>query len=280
MTETLWAPGATPRRVGGGFRWAEGPVWWPAGGVFVFSDVRADRTHTFDPASGALAVQLEPSGHRNGHGLDAQGRLVACSHGERALLRREEHGGWTVLASHFQGRRFNSPNDVALHPDGSLWFSDPDYGLIKPEEGHGGERELPGCWVFRLSPSGELSAPIRDRDKPNGLAFADEHTLLLADTGDGATHRYRVTGETAQWEGEHFRVQPGKTDGLRVDVDGRIWSSAGDGVHVLDAAGAEIARLPVPEKVANLAFGGPEGNLLLITASTSVYLLETRTRGA
>lgn len=278
MTHDLFPPDAVPRRVGGGFVWAEGPVWWPAGGVFVFSDVRANRTHTFDPASGALAVQLDPSGHRNGHALDAQGRLIACSHGERALLRREPDGDWTVLASGFEGRRLNSPNDVALHPDGSLWFSDPDYGLVKPQEGYGGERELPGCWVFRLSPGGDLSAPIRDRDRPNGLAFLDEHTLLLADTGDGATHRYRVTGETAHLEGEHFRVQPGKTDGLRV-AEGRIWSSAGDGVHVLSPGGEELARIPVPETVSNLAFGGPQGNLLLITASTGVYLLETHTRG-
>lgn len=275
---TLFPEDAAPEQVGRGFTWAEGPTYLPGRGCVVFSDVRENRTWRFTDL-GVLAVELEPSHHQNGHCLDAQGRLIACSHGLRALLRQEDRGEWTVLADRFEGRRLNSPNDVALHPDGSLWFSDPTYGIDKPEEGYGGEMELPGRWVFRLDPDGTLTAPIRDRSKPNGLAFADAGTLLLADTGDGGVYRYRVTPDgAATLDGEHFRVSPGKTDGLRLDEQGRIWSSAADGVHVLTPDGRKLGRIPVPETVSNLCFGGPDGTLLYMTATTGLYRIPTRTR--
>ncbi|WP_221090298.1 SMP-30/gluconolactonase/LRE family protein [Deinococcus aquaedulcis] len=277
---TLFPEGAAPERLGEGFTWTEGPVYVPARRAVIFSDVRQNRTWAYTDG-GELREELNPSGHQNGHCLDAQGRLIACSHGQRALLRQEEDGTWTTLADRFEGHRFNSPNDVALHPDGSLWFSDPTYGLDKPEEGGtGAPMELPGRWVFRLGPDGELTAPIRDRQKPNGLVFAGARTLLLADTGDGVTYRYEVDPDgRATCAGEHFRVAPGKTDGLRVDRAGRIWSSAGDGVHVLSADGQELGRILFPQTVSNLCFGGPEGTTLYVTASTEFWRVPTRVRG-
>lgn len=282
----LFPPGAELTRLAGGFTWAEGPTYVPSRAAVIFSDVRQNRTWRWTDA-GALEEELHPSDHQNGHTLDARGRLIACSHGQRALLRQEEGGAgeggaWTVLADRFEGRRLSSPNDVALHPDGSLWFTDPTYGIDKPEEGYGGEREQPGNFVYRLAPDGTLTAPIRDRRMPNGLAFPSPDLLLLADTGkdDGHIHAYRVTphGE-ATYERIWATVRPGKTDGLRVDASGRVWSSAGDGVHVLSPDGEELGRIAVPETVANLCFGGPSGTDLYITASTGLYRIETRVRG-
>ncbi|KEF34548.1 gluconolactonase [Deinococcus sp. RL] len=279
---SLFPPEARVTRLAGGFTWAEGPTYVPSRRGVVFSDVRQNRTWRWTDA-GTLEEELHPSDHQNGHCLDAQGRLVACSHGRRALLRQEEAGGeWTVLADRFGGRRLNSPNDVTLHPDGSLWFSDPTYGLDKPEEGYGGEKEQPGNFVYRLAPDGTLTAPIRDRRMPNGLAFQSPDLLLLADTGkgDGHIHAYRVTPDgEATYDRIWATVRPGKTDGLRVDEAGRVWSSAGDGVHVLSPQGEELGRVAVPETVANLCFGGPQGTDLYLTASTGLYHVPTRVRG-
>lgn len=274
----LFPAGAQAEQLGAGFTWTEGPTYVPSRGAVIFSDVRQNRTWRYTDA-GALEVEMEPSHHQNGHCLDREGRLVACSHGLRALLRQEVSGEWTVLAEQFEGKKLNSPNDVALHPDGSLWFSDPTYGIDKPEEGYGGTMEQAGRYVFRLDPDGTLSAPIRDRNKPNGLAFVDAQTLLLADTGDGKTYRYSVQGAQASCQGVQFTVNVGKTDGLRVDEKGRIWSSAGDGVHVLTAAGEELGRILLPETCSNLCFGGPDGKALYMTDSTTFWRIATHVRG-
>ncbi len=214
--------------------------------------------------------------------LDAGGRLIACSHGQRALLRQEDDGTWTVLAHEFEGRRLSSPNDAALHPDGSLWFSDPTYGLDQPDEGYGGEREQASNNVYRLAPDGTLTAPIRDRQMPNGLAFASPERLYVSDTAEGEGHiyRYRVNADgTAIPEGRWATIRPGVSDGFRVDEAGRVWSSAGDGVHVLSPGGEELGRLHVPETVSNLCFGGSDGTDLFITATTGFYHVPTRVRG-
>lgn len=275
----LFPAGAAPEKLAEGFTWSEGPVYVPSRGAVIFSDVRQNRTWRWTDA-GQLEQEAFPSHHQNGHCLDAQGRLVACSQGLRALLRQGEDGRWTILADAFEGQRLNSPNDVALHPDGSLWFSDPPYGLDNPAESYGGERELAGNWVFRLAPDGTLTAPIRDRVKPNGLRFASAERLLLADTGDSQTHAYRISPDgAAAYERVWFTVDPGKTDGLRLDLDGRIWSSAGDGVHVLSAGGEELGRIGLPQKVSNLCFGGPQGTTLFMTAIHELWKIETTVRG-
>lgn len=275
----LFGDQVRPQQLGSGFTWTEGPTYVPARQAVIFSDVRQNKTWRYTDA-GELELELDPSHHQNGHCLDAQGRLVACSHGKRALERQEPDDSWTVLAQKFEGKKLNSPNDVALHPDGSLWFSDPTYGIDKPEEGYGGEMELPGRWVFRLDPDGTLSAPIRDRLKPNGLAFASATSLWLADTGDGKVYRYAIAGAEATLTDDWFAVSPGKTDGLRLDEAGRIWSSAADGVHVLSPDGqTELGRILLPETCANLCFGGPAGTTLFMTATTGFWKIQTRVRG-
>lgn len=277
----LFPDGARPEKLGDGFVWTEGPVYVPERQAVIFSDVRTNKTWRYTDA-GRMEVEADPSDHQNGHCLDTAGRLIACSHGLRALLRQDGAGGpWTTLADRFEGKKLNSPNDVALHPDGSLWFTDPTYGIDKPEEGYGGQMELPGRWVFRLAPDGTLSAPIRDRQKPNGLAFQDAGTLLLADTGDGKVYRYTVDPDgSATCQAVHFQVTPGKTDGLRIDEAGRIWSSAGDGVHVLTPDGkTELGRILTPETCSNLCFGGPDGTTLYMTVSTQFWRIQTGVRG-
>ncbi len=274
----LFPEQARLQQLGGGFTWTEGPVYVPGRQAVIFSDVRQNKTWRYTDA-GQLAVELDPSHHQNGHCLDAQYRLIACSHGQRALLRQEDSGEWTTLVSTFEGQRLNSPNDVCLAPDGSLWFSDPTYGLDNPQEGYGGTKELPGNWVFRLTPDGHLSAPIRGRSMPNGLAFTSADTLLLADTAEdeGKVYRYHITVDgTATCQGVHFSLSPGLTDGLRIDQAGRIWSSAGDGVQVFSADGqTEIGRILLPETCANLCFGGPNGTTLYMTATSALWCIET-----
>lgn len=277
----LFPKGATLTRLAEGFTWAEGPVYHPQRDAVIFSDVRQNRTWRWSRADG-LQEEINPSHHQNGHTLDAGGRLVACSHGQRALVRQEENGAWTILAETFEGRRLSSPNDVTLHPDGSLWFTDPTYGLDQPEEGYGGEREQPGNHVYRLAPDGTLTAPIRDRLMPNGLAFAAPGVLLVADTHDdeGHIYRYRVSVDgTVTPEGLWATIRPGVPDGFGVDDSGRVWTSAGDGVHVLSQGGEELGRVLVPETVSNLCFGGPDGTELFMTASSSLYHIPTRARG-
>ncbi|SMB89322.1 SMP-30/gluconolactonase/LRE family protein [Deinococcus hopiensis] len=276
----LFAPGAVLTHLGSGLTWAEGPVYLPGRQAVLFSDVRENRTWRWTQ-EGGMEVEMHPSHHQNGHTLDREGRLIACSHGLRALMRQEPDGTWTTLADRFEGRRLSSPNDVALHPDGSLWFTDPTYGIDQPEEGYGGEKEQPGNFVYRLAPDGTLTAPIRERVQPNGLAFPSADRLLLADTGDGEGHiyAYRVTpGGTAELQGRWATVRPGLTDGLRVDEAGHVWSSAGDGVHILSPDGEELGRVPVPETVSNLCFGGRDGTDLFITATGSLYHIPTRVR--
>lgn len=291
--DALFPSQAVPKQVADGFTWAEGPVYLPARDEVIFSDVRQNKTWRFRVSDESLHLLESPSHHQNGHCLDAAGRLVACSHGERALLVaidwQDDKPIWDVLASHWEGKRLNSPNDVCLHPDGSLWFSDPTYGIDKPEEGYGGEMELEGRWVFRIGSGGELSVPIRDRFKPNGLAFASASELWLADTGDGRVYRYEVRGTEAKLTSQSFAVSEyeaetyprgGKTDGLRLDEQGRIWSSAADGVRVLSPCGQHLLGIiALPEVCANLCFGGSEGNILFMTATNALWKIETNIRG-
>ncbi|WP_288433325.1 SMP-30/gluconolactonase/LRE family protein [uncultured Deinococcus sp.] len=290
----LFPEDAAPRQLAGGFTWTEGPTYVPARQAVFFSDVRQNRLLRWSDG-GELADEMNPSHHQNGHCVDLQGRLIACSHGLRAIVRQEEDGSWTTLTDRFGGGRLNSPNDVTLHPDGSLWFSDPTYGIDKPEEGYGGTKEQPGNYVYRLDPDGTLSAPIRDRVKPNGLVFVSPERLILSDTGDAQTHAYRLAPapqdepgltwsgpggqpQAATHERVWFKVEPGKTDGIRVDEQGRLWSSAGDGVHVLTPDGEEIGRVVLPGTVTNLCFGGPQGSTLFMTTGSGFWSIETRTR--
>lgn len=272
------ADGAQVLRLQGGYQFLEGPVWVPVLGGLLFSDIPADRLYLWRPNQG-VSVFRAPSQHANGNTLDTEGRLITCEHGSRRVTRTTiVDGAVTVLAERYQGRRLNSPNDVTVQRDGTVWFTDPPYG-IRPEE-----QELPGCYVFALSPDGDLRVVADDFVKPNGICFSpDESSLYVSDTANDRHHirRFRVTADKRLEGGEVLAViAPGKSDGFRVDSSGRIFTSAGDGIWVLSPDGERLGMIPVPETPANCAFGGVARNRLYVTARTSLYAVDLCTSGA
>jgi gluconolactonase len=274
----------------GGCRWAEGPAYFPAGRYLVFSDIPNDRMLRYDETSNAVSVFRQPAGYSNGNTVDRQGRLVTCEHGNRRVTRTEHDGSITVIADSYRGRRLNSPNDVVVRSDGTIFFTDPTYGIDSDYEGHRAESEIGGCHVYRVDPrSGTVEIAADDFVRPNGLAFSlDERILYVSDTGashvpDGPRHIRTLTVDEAGHlsGGEVFATcTNGKFDGFRLDVDGRIWTSAGDGVHCYDPDGTLIGRVAVPETVANVVFGGLKRNRLYICGTTSLYAIMVQTNGA
>ncbi|MFC7787746.1 SMP-30/gluconolactonase/LRE family protein [Microbacterium sp. MAHUQ-60] len=288
MTDELIAEGSQLEQLATGGTWNEGPLWIPDERAVRWSDIPGNRIMRWDAATGEVSVHRSEVEFTNGRMLDRDGSVVQCSHGRRRLERESADGELTELVAHWGEHRLNSPNDVALAPDGSYWFTDPDYGIRQPQEGHPGVREYGDCRVFRWSDSDGLTSVIDDIDRPNGIAFApDGKTVYVSDTaaalGDGPGHwirAYEVQGATASG-GRHFAsIEVGLSDGIAVDVEGRVWSSAGDGVHVFSPVGDELLHIPVPEVVANLCFGGDHGDELFIAATTSLYRVRTTTREA
>jgi gluconolactonase len=267
-----------------GCRWAEGPVYFPAGRYLVWSDIPNDRMLRYDEAAERVGAFRAPAGHANGHTRDAQGRLVSCEHGTRRVTRTEHDGSITVLADRFEGKRLNSPNDVVVHSSGAVYFSDPAYGIDSDYEGHKGESEIGACHVFRVSPEGEVTLAADGFERPNGLAFSpDETKLYISDTGvdPSPLHVFHVAADGSLSNRAVFATcTAGAFDGFRCDRDGRIWSSAGDGVHCLDPDGTLIGKVRVAETVANVCFGGPKRNRLYICASTSLYAILLPVNGA
>lgn len=284
----LLQPDATLDLLAEGGTWFEGPAWTGPEEI-VWSDVVGNRLLIWTPDAGA-GIALEPSHHQNGHAIDREGRLVAASHGERAVVRREHSGAWEVLVDRHDGHRFNSPNDLVVDSSGAIWFTDPRYGIDKPEEGYGGTVEMDGCRVYRLGPDGIVTAVTDALPAPNGLAFSpDERTLYLADSQVGHLLALDVGGAPDQPTlGEPRVISPpdddGGPDGLRVDTAGRIWTSWGSAVRVLvpSATGAAelLGEIRLPETVANLALGGPDGGTLAITATSGLYRVRTTAAGA
>ncbi|WP_158044459.1 SMP-30/gluconolactonase/LRE family protein [Skermanella pratensis] len=272
-----------------GMRWAEGPVWFGDAGQLLWSDIPNNRIMRW-VEGGGVSVFRSPSNFSNGNTRDRQGRLVTCEHGARRVTRTEHDGTVTVLADSYQGRRLNSPNDVVVKSDGSVWFTDPPYGILTDYEGHRSEMEQDGCHVYRIDPeTGQVTVAADDFDKPNGIAFSpDEHILYVADTGashskDGPHHirAFTVSQSGSLSGGEVFAtISPGLADGFRLDTDGNVWTSAGDGVHCYSPNGDLIGKVLVPEVVSNLAFGGPKRNRLFITATTSLYGVYVGANGA
>ncbi|MEU4396704.1 SMP-30/gluconolactonase/LRE family protein [Kribbella sp. NPDC023855] len=265
-----------------GGRWLEGPVYVPAWRSLVFSDIPNDRMLRWDELSGTVSVFRQPAGYTNGNTLDAQGRLISCEQGNRRVTRTEADGSITVLASHLDGRRLNSPNDVVVRRDGSIWFTDPPYGITSNYEGHAAEQELDGCNVYRLSPdNAELTVVADDFVRPNGLAFSlDESQLYVVDTPAKHIRRFEVKGDRLVG-GEVFApCQAGMFDGIRLDATGRVWAATHEGVHCFDPDGTLIGKLLFPDVVSNLCFGGPKRNRLFVTATTSVYSWLLTTDGA
>jgi gluconolactonase len=281
---------ANVERLFTGCRWAEGPAYFPAHRCLIWSDVPNDRMLRFDETDGSVSVFRSPSHYSNGNTIDHQGRLVTCEHGTRRVTLTEHDGSITVLADRFEGKRFNSPNDVVVRGDGSIWFTDPTYGIDSDFEGHRADPEMDGSHVYRIDPcSGAVTRVADDFEKPNGLAFSpDDRLLYVADTGgthrlDGPRHirRFQVDEQGQLSGGEIFaRLEEGFFDGFRVDEAGLIWTSAGEGVNCYAPDGRLIGRIRVGETVANLVFGGPKRNRLFICATTSLYAVWVAVNGA
>jgi gluconolactonase len=274
-----------------GCRWAEGPAYFAAGRYLVWSDIPNDRMLRWDETTGAVGVFRQPAGYTNGNTVDRQGRLVSCEHGGRRVSRTEVDGSVTVIADTYQGKRFNSPNDVVEKSDGAIWFTDPAYGIDSDYEGHRAESEIGGCHVYRVDPeTGEAEIVADDFVRPNGLAFSvDERQLYIADTGashapDGPRHIrvFDVSDDgTALSGGRVFATcSAGMFDGFRLDDAGHIWASAADGVHCYHPDGTLLGKVLVPETVANVEFGGPKRNRLFICGTTSLYAVLLPVTGA
>jgi gluconolactonase len=271
---------ARVERLWTGARWSEGPAWFAAGRYLLWSDIPNNRILRWDETDGRVSTFRQPSNNSNGHTVDRQGRLVSCEHLSRRVTRTEHDGTVTVIADSYKGKRLNSPNDVVVKSDGSIWFTDPTYGILIDYEGGRADSEIGACHVYRAGPDGALSIVADDYVKPNGLAFSpDESLLYVADTGvthmdGGPKHirRHRVGADGTLSGGEVFaECTSGFFDGFRVDRDGRIWTSAGDGVHCYTPDGRLIGKIRIPEMVANVCFGGARLNRLFICGTTSLY---------
>jgi gluconolactonase len=270
-----------------GTLWGEGPVWFADMQALLWSDIPNDRILRW-VEGGGVSIFRHPANNANGNTRDRQGRLITCESGLRRITRTEPNGSITVLADNYQGRKLNSTNDVVVKSDGSIWFSDPDYAILSDYTGVKGERELDRNNVFHLDPAtGALTIATGEVDKPNGLAFSpDESVLYVADSG--GTHRqggphhitaFDVAG-TALTNGRvHATIDAGVPDGFRVDVDGNIWTSAADGVHCIAPDGALIGKIRTPEVITNLTFGGRRNSRLFMTGGSALYAVYVATHG-
>jgi gluconolactonase len=268
--------------------WAEGPVYLPDDDAVVWSDVRGNVVRRWSEGDGSTEL-FRPSDFANGHTLDHDGRILACEHGPRRVSRYEPDGTRTTIVDRFKGKRLNSPNDIVVASDGAIWFTDPPYGILDDNEGYKADSELSGCFVFRLDRvTGELAVMSDDLVHPNGLAFSpDETTLYVSDTSiariPGGNHHimaFDVVDRRRLAAPRIFAViEPGVSDGMRVDVEGNLWTSSGDGIQVYDAAAVELGRILLPEEAANCTFGGRDGRRLFITATSTLWSIDVGIRG-
>ena len=273
-----------------GCRWSEGPAYFAAGRYLVWSDIPNNRMMRFDETDGSVSVFRQPAGNSNGNTVDLQGRLISCEHSGRRVSRTNHDGSVTTIAASFNGKRLNSPNDAVVHSDGSIWFTDPSYGIDSDYEGDKAESEIGSCNVYRVDPgTGKIEAVITDMTRPNGIAFSlDETKLYVSDTG--RTHQGAKEADLMVFDiGRRGRPTKGRAfanctaglfDGFRLDTSGRIWTSAADGVHVYEANGDLIGKVKVPEVVANVAWGGSKRNVLYICGTTSLYAVRLMINGA
>ena len=280
---------ARVERLWTGARWCEGPAWFGGGRFLVFSDIPNNRMLRYDDCDGSVSVFRQPSNNANGNTVDREGRLVTCEHLTRRVTRTGHDGSITVLADRFEGKRFNSPNDVVAKSDGSIWFTDPDYVIKCDYEGARADSEIGACNVYRIDPAdGAVAIVAGDFDHPNGLAFSpDERVLYIADSGfsEGEARprhlrRFDVDERGRLGASEVFATgTSGLFDGFRVDRDGRLWTSTAGGVECYRADGRLIGRIRIPEIVGNLAFGGRARNRLFICGTTSLYSLYLKVNG-
>jgi gluconolactonase len=280
---------AAVEQIATGFRWAEGPVWFGDHRCLVWSDIPNNRMLRWDEATGAVTVFRSPSNYANGHTRDGQGRLISCEHLTRRVTRTEHDGSITVLIDRVDGRRLNAPNDVVVASDGSVWFTDPGYGIMSNYEGRRAAFELPPA-VYRLDPDQGRAEPIvQDLERPNGLCFAPgESRLYVVDSGSEprSIHVYDVVDGRVGAGRRFVDMSPGSSDGIRCDTDGNLWAAAGgggdgyDGVHVFAPDGTVIGQIVLPEVCANLCFGGNARNRLFMAASRSIYAVYVNATGA
>lgn len=282
--QSLVAKGAKVTKLAGGMKFTEGPVWLPQEKKLVFSDIPNSKLMQWSEADG-LSVYRE-SEQANGNILDLQGRIVSCQHKARNVIRIEDDGSTMVLADRFDGKRFNSPNDVAIRSDGTLWFTDPPWGLTGPHE-------IPGHWVYKLDPAtGRVTVVLKSLAMPNGIVFSpDESRIYIADTGGHKRHPdpkfhtlpasiqcYEISKDGTLAK-NRFQIDSG-SDGMAVDVNGNLYTTHAGKVHVYDADGHELQRIDVPEGPANVCFGGDDYKTLFITARTSLYSVRMKVAGA
>jgi len=277
--ETLWSGG----------RWCEGPAYFAAGKYLIWSDIPNDRLMRFDETNGVVSTFLQPALNPNGQTVDGQGRLISCEHRGRCVARTEHDGRRTILAADWQGKQLNSPNDVVVKSDGSIWFTDPSYGIDSDYEGDLAKSDIGSRQVYRISAEGGLSVVIDDLVQPNGIAFSpDESLLYVADTGwtDDRSCEPKIRAYPVKKDGKSLgkgktlmTCETGLFDGFRVDTKGNIWSSAGDGVHCFAPDGTLLGKILTGEVVANLVFGGPKRNRLYICATTTLRALYVNAQG-
>ena len=282
---------AAVERLATGFRWCEGPVWFGDGRYLLWSDIPNDRILRWDEETGVTSIFRKPSNFANGHTRDRQGRLIGCEHGGRRVTRTEYDGTITVLIDRYQGKRLNSPNDVVVKSDGSIWFSDPPFGILGHYEGHKAPQDLPGN-LYRFDPgTGETIVVGGEIEGPNGLAFSpDEKMLYVVEcrTDPRRILAYDVVDDGRRLANRRILIDAGAgtPDGFRVDEDGNLWCGWGmgdpalDGVMIFSPAGEPIGRIALPERCANLCFGGVKRNRLFMAASQSIYALYVNTQGA
>ena len=269
-----------------GCEWAEGPVYFPEGDYVLWSDIPNNRMLKFDAASGDTTVFREPCNYTNGHYRDQQGRLVSCEHQANRISRTENDGTVVTLVETWQGGRLNSPNDLVVKSDGTIWFTDPPYGILSDREGGKRDSELEGNFTYRLDPeTGSISIVDDTGDRPNGLAFSpDEKLFYLADTGDPKNiNVFDVSddGKTLSHKRLFAEVRPGAPDGFRVDEPGNIWTSARDGLQCYSPGGELLGKILIPEQAtANLVFGGRDGRRIYICGDTSLYSVRVKVAGS
>ena len=280
---------AAVERLYTGCRWAEGPAYFGDGRFLVWSDIPNNRMLRWTEDDGRVSTFRAPSSYTNGNTRDRQGRLVSCEHDSQRVTRTEHDGTVTVLMDRFEGKRLNAPNDVVVKSDGTVWFTDPGYGILKHYEGHRAELELP-THVYRLDPErGEVAVATAELERPNGLCFSPDERLLYvvdSDAGQRLIRVYDVVEGRRLANGRLFvACSPGMPDGIRCDTDGNVWAGYGggegqDGVAVFAPDGTMIGRIHLPERCANLCFGGAKRTRLFMAASQSLYALYVEAQGA
>jgi gluconolactonase len=270
-------------------RWSEGPVWFGDANMLVWSDIPNSRMLRWVP-DGGVSVFRADSNYSNGNTRDREGRLVTCEHGARRVTRTETDGTITVIAASYKGKRLNSPNDVVVKSDGTIWFTDPNYGIMSDYEGHKADMEQDGCYVFRFDPkTGRLGVVADDFDKPNGLAFSpDESLLYIADSASSHDpekprhiRAFKVGRDGGLKGGKpQFIFKDGIPDGFRVDTDGNVWSSSGPAIYVFAPEGDVLGKINFPQNVSNLVFGGHKRNRLFVTCTHELYSVYVTATGA